>query len=52
MGTKEQIDDIREKVLKGLQKTYERLLEMKRKKNSVLVISKDGQIIKVKPEKE
>jgi hypothetical protein len=52
MGTKEQIDDIREKVLKGLNKTYEKLIEMKRRKNSVLVISKNGQIIKVKPKKE
>jgi hypothetical protein len=52
MGTKEQIDDIREKVLKGLNKTYEKLLEMKRKNNSVLVVSKNGQIIKIKPEKK
>jgi len=52
MGTKEQIDDIREKVLKGLNKTYEKLLEMKRRNNSVLVVSKNGQITQVKPNKE
>jgi hypothetical protein len=52
MGTKEQIDDIRETVLNGLNKTYEKLLEMKRRNNSVLVISKNGQIIKIKPEKK
>jgi len=52
MGTKEQIDDIREKVLKGLNKTYEKLLEMKIRNNSVLVVSKNGQIIQVKPNKE
>ncbi len=52
MGKKEQIDDIREKVLKGLDKTYEKLVEMKRRNNSVLVISKNGQIITVKPKKE
>ena len=51
METKEQIEDIREKVLKGLSKTYEKLLEMKRKNNSVLVISKNGKIIKIKPKK-
>jgi hypothetical protein len=50
MGTKEQIDEIREKVINGLTKTYERLLEMKRKNNSVLVISENGQIIKIKPD--
>jgi sulfur carrier protein ThiS len=52
MGTKEQIDDIREKVLKGLKKTYENLLEMKRRNNSVIVVSENGQIIKIKPEKK
>lgn len=50
MSTKEQIDDIREKVIKGLTKTYEKLLEMKRRNNSVIVYSDNGQIIKVKPE--
>lgn len=52
MGTKEQIKDIREKVLKGLHKTHEKLLEMKRKNNSVLVIYKKGQIIQIKPYKK
>lgn len=52
MGAKEQIDDIREKVLKGLNKTYEKLLEMKIKNKGALVISENGQIIKIKPEKE
>lgn len=51
MGTKEQIDDIREKILKGLNKTYEKLIEMKRRNNSVIVISKNGKIILIKPEK-
>lgn len=49
METKEQIDDIRQKVLKGLKKTYEKLLEMKKKNNSVLVVSENGQIITIKP---
>ena len=49
MGTKEQIDDIRDKVLKGLNKTYEKLLEMKKKSNGVLVISEKGKIVKIEP---
>jgi len=43
--------DIREKILKGLEKTFENLLEFKRKHNSVLVISKNGKIVKIKPDK-
>ena len=53
METKEQIiTDIRKKVLIGLNKTYQKLLETKRKNNSVLVVSKNGQIIKIKPNKK
>ena len=52
MGNKEQRKDIREKIIKGLNKTYEKLLEMKRRKNSVLVISENGEIIKIKPEEK
>ena len=52
MGTKEQIEDIREKVIRGLKKTYEKLLEFKRKNNGVIVVSQNGEIIKIKPEKE
>ena len=52
MGTKEQIEDIREKVLEGLNKTYEKLLEMKRRNDSVLVVSENGQILKIKPKKK
>ena len=52
MGTKDQIDDIREKILEGLKIAYEKLIEMKRKNGSVLVISDKGEIIKTKPEKK
>jgi hypothetical protein len=51
MSNKEQIDDIRKKVLKGLNKTHKKLIETKRKNNSVLVISENGRIIKIKPGK-
>ncbi len=52
MGTKEQIEDIREKVIKGLKKTYEKLLEIKKRNNGVIVVSQNGEIIKIKPKKE
>lgn len=38
------------KILKGLEKTYEKLLEFKKSKNSELVIIRDNKIVKIKPE--
>jgi len=49
METNEQIENIRAKILKGLAKSYKKLLEVKRKNNSVLVISENGKIIRIKP---
>jgi hypothetical protein len=42
-------NDEKEKILKGLEKTYEKLLEFKKSKNSVLVVMRDNKIIKIKP---
>ncbi len=38
------------KILKGLEKVYEKLLEFKKTKNSELVILRDSKIVKIKPE--
>ena len=38
------------KILKGLEKVYEKLLEFKRMKNSELVVLRDNKIVKIKPE--
>lgn len=37
------------KILKGMDKVYEKLIEYKRKMNSDLVILKDGKIVRIKP---
>ena len=37
------------KILEGMDKVYERLIEFKRRMNSELVILKDGKITRVKP---
>lgn len=37
------------KILKGLEKVYEKLLEFKRMKNSELVVLRDHKIVKIKP---
>ena len=38
------------KILKGLEKAYEKLLEFKKAKNSVLVVMRDNKIVRIKPE--
>lgn len=40
---------LKNKILKGLEIAYERLIEFKKEKNSELVIMKDGKIVKIKP---
>ena len=44
------MDDLSNKIIEGLEKTYEKLIEFKRYKKSPLVISRDGEIIEVSPE--
>ncbi len=44
-----QIDE-KNKILKGLEKVYEKLLEFKKTKNSDLVVLRDNKIVKIKPE--
>ena len=38
------------KILKGLEKVYEKLIEFKKAKNSELVIIRDKKIVIIKPE--
>lgn len=37
------------KILEGMDKVYEKLIEFKKKMNSELVILKDNQIVRLKP---
>ncbi|WP_193415819.1 hypothetical protein [Hymenobacter coccineus] len=39
----------RDKILAGLKIAYARMLEFKRQKNSVVVIARDGKVIRLKP---
>lgn len=38
------------KILSGLDRIYDKLIEFKKQKNSELVILKDGKIVRIKPE--
>ena len=49
MITVEKQLELRDKLQKGLELTYERLLEFKKQKNSKLVIWKDNKVVKVNP---
>lgn len=42
---------LREKIIIGLEKTYEKLIIEKIKNNHFLIISKNGKIVKIKPKK-
>ena len=50
MSTKEELQDFREKLIKGMSLSFQRLLELKKQKNSPLVISKDGKVVEVSVE--
>ncbi len=44
-----QIDE-KNRILKGLEKVYEKLVEYKKAKNSEIVVLRDNKIVKLKPE--
>lgn len=50
MTTKEKQIELKDKILIGLEKVYERLIEFKKEKNSRLVIIRGDKIVKIKPE--
>lgn len=50
MTTVEKQIELKDKILIGLEKVYERLIEFKKQKNSELVIIEDNKIVKIKPE--
>lgn len=39
-----------DRIIKGLEKVRENLIEYKKQKNSPLVVMKEGKIVKIKPE--
>jgi hypothetical protein len=49
MTTVEEQIQLRNKILIGLEKVYEKLIEFKKQKNTALVIIKDNKIVKIKP---
>jgi len=50
MTTIEKQTELHNKILYGLEKVYDRLIEFKKQKNTEMVVMKDNKIVKVKPE--
>ena len=50
MTTKNKQIELRDKVLKGLEEVYEKLIQFKKEKKSDLVIMEGNKIVKLKPE--
>ena len=48
MMNKENVKDLREKIIKGINLAYTRLLITRQKENAEIVFSKNGKIIKIK----
>ncbi|UCS94007.1 hypothetical protein KZP23_02955 [Echinicola marina] len=42
-------DNTTEKIIKGLEETYKKMVEFKKQKNSPLVVYKDGKIVELDP---
>ena len=50
MITIEKQNELHDKILKGLEISYEKMIAFKKYKNSVLVVMRDNKIVKIKPE--
>lgn len=47
--TKKAKTELKNKILKGLEEAYEKMLEFKKQHNSEVVIMKDDKIVRLKP---
>ncbi|MEO6901762.1 MAG: hypothetical protein ABI315_01245 [Bacteroidia bacterium] len=50
MTTVEKQIELRNKILLGLEKVYEKLIDFKKQKSTELVVMRDNKIVKIKPE--
>lgn len=49
MGTKEQLKEERDRIVKGLEETYRRLVEYKKQNKSPMIVVRNGKIEAVDP---
>lgn len=51
MDKKAQITEKRNRIVEGLERSYQKLVEFKRYKKSPLIVARNGEIIEIEPEK-
>lgn len=49
MSKRDKQIELKDKIVNGLEKVYEKLIEFKKEKKSELVIMQDDKIVKIKP---
>ena len=49
MGIKEQLKDLEDKIARGLEESYKKMIEFKKRKKTPVVISKKGKVVKIDP---
>lgn len=47
MGTKDQLKEERDRIVKGLEETYRKLVEFKKSKKSPMIVVRNGKIVEV-----
>ncbi|MCL6219698.1 hypothetical protein [Zunongwangia pacifica] len=50
MDNKAELIEKRKKIIAGLEKTYQKLVEFKRYKKTPLIIARNGEIVEIAPE--
>ena len=50
MTTVEEQIELKDKIVKGLALTYQKLIEFKKQKGTELVVLRDNKIVRIKPE--
>jgi len=50
MGVRKELQDLEEKVIKGLEKSHKKMLQFKKQMNSPLIVSKEGKVVEIKAE--
>jgi hypothetical protein len=49
MNTKDDIDEMTDKILQGLKKSYKDLIAYKRRNNEKLIVLKDNKVVSINP---
>ena len=51
MSDKEKLQDLEDKVVKGLEEAYRKMVIFKKQQNSPIIVSKNGKVIEIDPDK-